>query len=152
MQTSEIAKRFDAESIGTDKYVAKCPSPAHADKGKALYIKKGRDERTLIKCAAACNVEQILAAVNLNLADLFVTPPAPGYIAILRAKLVATDARRLRQIAQCERATLAMKQAESAMGKLKARLKDESLTALLTEATHQLSIAHHVVSVIFEHV
>ncbi|QHI70135.1 DUF5906 domain-containing protein [Tichowtungia aerotolerans] len=59
------------------KNVSKCSGgwkaccPAHEDHSPSLSITEGDDGRILIKCHAGCATEQVLAAMNLTMADLF---------------------------------------------------------------------------------
>ena len=50
-------------------WTARCP--AHEDHRASLSIGRGDDGRWLLKCHAGCGVDAILAAVNLELRDLF---------------------------------------------------------------------------------
>jgi hypothetical protein len=54
-------------------WIARCP--AHEDKNPSLAVSEGRDERALLKCHAGCTVDAILAALGLEMSDLF---PARG--------------------------------------------------------------------------
>ncbi len=49
-------------------YLALCP--AHTDKNPSLHLSQSQD-RILIKCLAGCRTEDIVAALNLTMADLF---------------------------------------------------------------------------------
>jgi len=53
----------------TGKWTACCP--AHEDKNPSLAIAEGDDGRVLIKCFAACPVEDILSAVGLTFDAIF---------------------------------------------------------------------------------
>jgi len=53
-------------------YTALCPS--HDDEERSLSISEGKDGRVLIKCFAGCNVRDIVAAIRLEMSDLFVDP------------------------------------------------------------------------------
>ena len=53
---------------GDHKWMALCP--AHDDKKRSLSITEAKD-RILIHCHAGCTPEQILEALNLEKADLF---------------------------------------------------------------------------------
>ena len=98
-------------------------------------------------------MEAILAGFGMGLVDMFATPPAPGYIAVLRARLAATDARRLRQIAQCERAVRAMGKVEAALRQIVERLgKDDAFIELITIARGELTDALRVVGVMRDHI
>lgn len=50
-------------------WVACCP--AHHDRTPSLSISEAQDGTVLIKCWAGCNAAQIVAAVGLELRDLF---------------------------------------------------------------------------------
>ena len=45
--------------------------PAHEDTSPSLSITEGRDGRVLVKCHTGCTFQEILAALSLELADLF---------------------------------------------------------------------------------
>jgi KaiC/GvpD/RAD55 family RecA-like ATPase len=49
--------------------------PAHEDKVPSLSISEGQDGRALIKCFAGCTPESIVAALGLQMTDLFNDPP-----------------------------------------------------------------------------
>lgn len=51
--------------------MARCP--AHDDNGPSLSIKDAGDGRTLIHCFAGCGAVDVLAAIGLELQDLY--PP-----------------------------------------------------------------------------
>lgn len=46
--------------------------PAHADHRQSLSVSIGSDQKVLLKCHAMCKIEDIVAALNLEMADLFV--------------------------------------------------------------------------------
>jgi hypothetical protein len=71
MTTTAIAKYFKARSIGRGRYVSLCP--AHPDHSPSLVITEGRGGRTLLRCWAGCSLENILHAVSLRPADLFLS-------------------------------------------------------------------------------
>lgn len=54
-------------------YMARCP--AHDDRRASLSIKEGDDGKLLLHCHAGCEPEQIVAALDLAMRDLF--PPRP---------------------------------------------------------------------------
>lgn len=56
---------------GSDTWIACCP--AHDDKTPSLSIKRV-DGRVLVHCFAGCGAADVLAAVDLRLADLFDEP------------------------------------------------------------------------------
>jgi hypothetical protein len=53
-----------------DGYQASCP--CHNDQSPSLSISEGSDGRVLLKCFAGCAVDDIVRAIGLTLADLFV--------------------------------------------------------------------------------
>jgi hypothetical protein len=64
-----------AKRVSEGKWIARCP--AHEDRSPSLSIGIGRDGRVLIHCHAGCEPLDILAAVGLEMADLF--PDGPLY-------------------------------------------------------------------------
>jgi hypothetical protein len=55
-------------------YIAKCP--AHDDRSASLSVAEGDDGRALLRCFATCTPLEVVQAVGLTLADLFVAPVA----------------------------------------------------------------------------
>lgn len=56
----------------------KAPCPAHDDRNPSLSV-DWRDGKTLIRCHAGCQTDDIVAALGLELGDLFdEDPPEPG--------------------------------------------------------------------------
>jgi hypothetical protein len=55
-------------------YIARCP--AHEDKTASLSVTSGDDGRVLIHCFAGCPAIEIVAAVRLTVADLFLRKPS----------------------------------------------------------------------------
>lgn len=70
---SLLAKLPDATKVGNG-WSARCP--AHDDGRASLSIGQGDDGKVLVKCHAGCKTSAILAAVGLELRDLF--PPKTG--------------------------------------------------------------------------
>jgi putative DNA primase/helicase len=52
-----------------DGWTARCP--AHEDHASSLSVAAGDDGRVLLKCFAGCTVDGIVAALNLDMQDLF---------------------------------------------------------------------------------
>lgn len=67
MTYDEIAARFNAKGSA-----ARCP--AHEDRQASLSVRGGDDGRTVIKCHAGCDTAAVLAAVGLEVSDLFDKP------------------------------------------------------------------------------
>ena len=81
MQIDEILSRFhNVKRTGDRQYIACCP--AHDDAKQSLSIGAG-DGKILLNCFAGCDTRDIVAAVGLNMKDLYTdhsgstyTPPA----------------------------------------------------------------------------
>jgi hypothetical protein len=72
-----LLSRLDkVKSKGSGKWLALCP--AHADKRPSLAIKLTDDDKILLKCWGACDVESIVSAIGLTLSDLMPEKPQ-GY-------------------------------------------------------------------------
>ena len=54
---------------GLAQWAARCP--AHEDRGPSLSIRELPDSRVLVHCFAGCDVGEILAAMGLQVSDLF---------------------------------------------------------------------------------
>ena len=67
---------YDPRSTGPDSWEPRCP--AHGGRRRNLSVKKGDDGRALIHChhEPACEPANIMAAMGMNMADLF--PSGPG--------------------------------------------------------------------------
>ncbi len=52
--------------------------PAHDDQHASLSVKEGRDGRVLLNCHANCEFETVVAALKLEVADLFPAKPDQG--------------------------------------------------------------------------
>lgn len=69
-----LLSRLDhVKRTGSGRWLARCP--AHADKSPSLSVREMDDGRILLHDFAGCEVEEILAAVDLTFDDLF--PPRP---------------------------------------------------------------------------
>lgn len=78
---------------GKDRWQARCPAPAHADKGPSLSIREMDDGRVLVHCFAGCSVHEVVQSVGLELSDLF-PPRTPGNVKGERRPFAAADALR----------------------------------------------------------
>jgi hypothetical protein len=60
---------------GPGRWSASCPGPLHnnGDRNPSLSISVGDDARALVRCFVGCEVSAIVAAIGLELSDLF--PP-----------------------------------------------------------------------------
>lgn len=64
-----ILERLEHPRRSGKGWAARCP--AHDDRRPSLTVTEGDDGRVLLRCFAGCSVEAIVAAVGLELADLF---------------------------------------------------------------------------------
>jgi len=72
MSAHDIISRLEfVRPTGKDSYIARCPS--HQDSSPSLTIKDVGDGRTLVHCFAGCGANDVLAAIGLELHDLY--PP-----------------------------------------------------------------------------
>jgi hypothetical protein len=69
MTATEIAARLLAKPAGARKWMARCP--AHHDRHASLSIGGGREGRVLLRCFAGCSIGRVMAALRLQLHDLF---------------------------------------------------------------------------------
>lgn len=85
-----ILERLDhSRRVGAGRYRAACPSCKGSSRD-VLSISEADDGRVLVKCFAACSTPDVLAAVGLELRDLY-PPRTPGtrpYRATTRPKAV----------------------------------------------------------------
>lgn len=72
MTADDLLSKLDkVKRTGRGKWLACCP--AHADKTASLSVRELDDGRVLAHCFAGCSVHEVVAAVGLELTDLF--PP-----------------------------------------------------------------------------
>lgn len=64
-----LLSRLDGVKRQGERYVARCP--AHDDKSPSLSLARGEDGRALVRCWAGCETRDVLAAVGLEMRDLF---------------------------------------------------------------------------------
>ena len=69
-----LARLESVRGTGRGRWIARCPG--HADRSPSLSLTEGDDGRILLFCHAGCGAADIVAAVGLDLRDLF--PPRPG--------------------------------------------------------------------------
>lgn len=66
---SVISRLDKVKSAGNNKWKACCP--AHDDKNPSLTITETSDGTVLLKCWAGCSAGKVVAAIGLELRDLF---------------------------------------------------------------------------------
>ena len=65
-----LHERLDGvRPAGAGSFTARCP--AHADGRASLHVSQGDEGRTLVKCHAGCDTEDVLRAAGLCMEDLF---------------------------------------------------------------------------------
>lgn len=70
MSAENLLARLDhVRATDQGQWIARCP--AHDDRGPSLAIREAGDGRTLIHCFAGCPAAAVMAAVGLELRDLF---------------------------------------------------------------------------------
>lgn len=70
MLLNEFLLKFkNVKQVSPTEYEALCP--AHGDKHPSLHISEGEDGKILINCKAGCTAEEIVAALDLEMSDLF---------------------------------------------------------------------------------
>ena len=78
MRAEEIASRLKkARKTSRSTWSACCP--AHADKSPSLAIREADDGRILLRCFAGCEVASVIAAMGLDMSDLFPEVIDPSY-------------------------------------------------------------------------
>jgi hypothetical protein len=73
MTTAQIADLIGARPTGRRKWMGRCPF--HDDCNPSLSLAEGRGGRTLVRCWAGCELNDILVAAALRVTDLFPGPP-----------------------------------------------------------------------------
>jgi hypothetical protein len=66
---TRVLSRLEKVRRVGDGYSARCPS--HKDDSPSLSVGIGEDDRVLLRCHAGCELEDIVAALGLEVADLF---------------------------------------------------------------------------------
>lgn len=66
----DLLSRLDkVKDKGAGRWSARCP--AHDDKSPSLVIRELADGRILLHCFTGCSVDSVVAAIGLELSDLF---------------------------------------------------------------------------------
>lgn len=90
MALDQLLSRFDGvKRTGKDGFVALCS--AHEDKRPSLSIRELSDGRILLHCFAGCDVQSILAAVDLEFDALFPERAIDAHYKQERRPFPATD-------------------------------------------------------------
>jgi hypothetical protein len=65
-----VVERLERVRVtGPGRWMARCP--AHADRNPSLSLREAPDGRVLVKCHAGCRTEAVVAALGLEMTDLF---------------------------------------------------------------------------------
>tara|TARA_B100000780_G_C21054421_1_gene423572 strand:- start:282 stop:683 length:402 start_codon:yes stop_codon:yes gene_type:complete len=75
MNSLDVLDRLEQVTGGKGKWMACCP--AHQDKSPSLAVTEAAD-RLLVYCFAGCETSDVMAAIGLNVADLFYNMLAGG--------------------------------------------------------------------------
>lgn len=73
------ARLENVRALSTGGFTARCPCTAnhkHGDRHNSLKVDEGKDRQALIHCHTGCQPEQIVAALGLEMKDLFPAPEA----------------------------------------------------------------------------
>lgn len=90
MSVAKFIDRLEGvRQAGPGRWVAKCP--AHDDRSPSLCVRETDDGTVLIKCFGGCGAADVVAAVGLELRDLFPERPAEHRRKPSRAWLDARD-------------------------------------------------------------
>ena len=74
MSVEKILDRLQGvRQAGEGRWMARCP--AHEDRSPSLSIRESADHTVLLKCFAGCGAADVVAAVGLELRDLFPERP-----------------------------------------------------------------------------
>jgi hypothetical protein len=85
-----LSRLEKVRQTGPKSWLACCP--AHDDRNPSLSIGTGDDDRILLKCFPGCYPTEIVAAVGLELSDLFPEPPKEReFVPGLRRSFPAAD-------------------------------------------------------------
>lgn len=90
MTAAQLLDRLEASrATGSGRWVAKCP--AHPDRSPSLSVRETDDGTVLVRCFAGCGAADVVAAVGLELRDLFPERPVEHRRKPSRAWLDARD-------------------------------------------------------------
>lgn len=73
MSAATVLDRLDrVKQTGPGRWIARCP--AHEDRSPSLSIRETDDGRVLLHCFAGCDPGDAMAAIGLEMKDLFAQP------------------------------------------------------------------------------
>ena len=68
-QVQQVLVKLDNVRPNANRWTALCP--AHGDRNNSLSVAEGDDGKVLLKCFAGCDVAEIVAALGLQMFELF---------------------------------------------------------------------------------
>lgn len=75
MSAAKLLDRLErVKQTKPDRWIARCP--AHEDRCPSLSVRQAENGNVLIYCFAGCSTDDVLAALGMQMADLFETPIA----------------------------------------------------------------------------
>jgi len=90
MSAAKLIDRLAGVRVtGPARWISRCP--AHEDRSPSLAVREMPDGTVLLKCFAGCGAAEVVAAVGLELRDLFPALPADHSRKPSRAWLDARD-------------------------------------------------------------
>jgi putative DNA primase/helicase len=98
MKAVDVLDRLEQVTGGNGKWMACCP--AHQDKSPSLAISETED-RVLVYCFAGCGAEDVMAAIGLNVTDLF-------YSKLAGCELTERKRQRFKEVLKHERLQVAI--------------------------------------------
>ena len=84
MTHEDFISRFEKKMKTTRGYMVRCP--AHEDGKSSLSVGRARDGGVLLKCFAGCQPKDIVAALGLEMKDLFAEEKAKPFVPVKVAK------------------------------------------------------------------
>jgi len=92
-----VVERLEGVKAHNGNFTARCP--AHEDADPSLSIGEGDDGRVLLKCFAGCTAEDIVAALGLEMSDLFPEGGGGGVTPLIaRAQVHTPDTTELKLV------------------------------------------------------
>jgi hypothetical protein len=90
LKVDALLSRLDkVKRTGAENWIACCP--AHDDRQPSMTVRETGDGKILIHCFAGCGVDSILAAVGMEMTDLFPDGPLFHHARPLQHRLPARD-------------------------------------------------------------
>lgn len=130
-----ILNRLEGVQKAGKAFKALCP--AHPDRSPSLSIKEGDDGRVLLHCFAGCEVRAVVAALGLQMTDLF---PQSSKFGNTRPGLQGVSLHDLQTAIEFEKQLLYIVKADQAAGRTVSQLDWERAKLAL----HRITLARRV--------